>query len=106
MKDTTTTIEPVADHDGEVDFTRTLRDIWKLLDETETEFDEACAELDNMRDWAEGNDGLSEDARKDLLRAIERAIDAMCDLRDACHDEAPGAIDEALDAFKRLPMDD
>lgn len=106
MKDTTTTIESVDDHSKKVYFTSRLLNIWKLLDETETEFDEACAELENMRDWAEGNDGLSEDARKDLLRAIERAIDAMCDLRNACYDEAPGAVDWVLDAFKRLPMDD
>ena len=86
------------------DDVQTLRNIWQALDDMHTGLVTMCNELEDMRDRAAEDDGLSDDDRDNLLSAIERAIDELSSLESDCYDPACGAIDAALDAFKRLPM--
>lgn len=89
-----------------IDFAQTLRNIWERLDGMHAELSAACTELDNMLLWAENTDSLSDGDRENLTSAIERAREEMYNLLNSCYDDAPGAVDWALDAFKRLPMAD
>lgn len=86
------------------DDVQTLRNIRRALDDMHTELCTMCTELEDMRDRTADADGLSDDDRDNLLSSIERAWDELCSLRNDCYDPATGAIDAALDAFKRLPM--
>lgn len=104
QKVTTATIGGVDDHDEEIGYTQTLRNIRRCLDDIYTKLSSMCTELEDMGDWVADADDLSNDDRENLLANIDIASDALCSLRNECYDYATGAIDVVLDAFERLTM--
>lgn len=105
LRVTRTTTAFVDDYDEDIDYTQTLRNICEFLDETTVALEETWSTLETHSTTIASDATLSDEDRDRLTSALENLISSL----GRVHDETTDAwayADDALDAFKHLPMDE
>lgn len=93
------------DHDdvAVANYTYTLRNIRQDIESAACKLEDAWGTFEVHSTLIEGDGTLDEDNREKLSRVYDDAESSLYALHEEC-DNAISAINDVLDAFKRLPM--